>query len=587
LERRGATCPEVYFLYASPLSHPPINYRAEVEAIQEAFADAQTGVKLHVGVATAESLSKILILSRMRKGLVLHLSAHGTWSEEKGIGLVLESAAGRPHVLWRKDLEEIIGINDAEAEQNGSLSLLFLSACWSQEMAQVFIECGCPHVVSLRTRVSDAAARRFAQRFYLSLAVGMKLRPAWEKARTGLCHDPDQTLAEQSDRFLLFGQQGADRATLDTLCGSVLGAKEFSIRQLEGAEAYLNLAIPPRVVDFVGRLEEIHTVLSKLERHRGGVVYGPEGIGKTALALELAHFASAPGRFFSCSSRIVTLESDKVSHVVAMFEEALEKLEELHVPMRLWSGSAMDSSFGSRPPSSRCSNTTFDDSASFDEHLMPLTTSDQEDVALLLHVRQRLRQGFQRFEKKRRGARTLLIVDDQAGVIRSSSDLRQLLGELLDNTYRLHILVCSREPIYEPFGQTRADNVSLAGLGEQDSARLLLRRVHRLLLPTDFVSPENPGQASIIPADCIEASPTASPSPGGTGGSESAMDAAIRRLRGHALLKGLGGNPGLIRAAGARVHDGGPTLAEIAASMLQHEISSASPMYSRRGTMVR
>ena len=64
---------------------------------------------------------------------------------------------------------------------------LFLSTCWSQELAQagensviqmikpvvvrsstvcgfttrqVFVECGCPHVVSLRTRVHDIAARR-------------------------------------------------------------------------------------------------------------------------------------------------------------------------------------------------------------------------------------------------------------------------------------------------------------------------------------------------------------------------------------------------------------------------------------------
>jgi hypothetical protein len=410
--------------------------------------------------------------------------------------------------------------------------------------------------------------------------------------------DPDKHLAEQADSFLLFGQQGADRATLHALCGSA-SAEEFSIRELEDADVYLDTPVPPRPEDFVGRSEDLCKVLAVLRSRRAGVVYGPEGIGKSALALELAHFASAPGRLFSCSTRIISLTSDKLLSVVGTFEEALEAIaEELHIPIRLWSAGSKDSSFGSQPPSSRCSTASFDDSGSFDEPPL-LSPGAQEDFERLLPARLRLRRGFQLLEKRRRSARTLLIVDDQAGAISKNPELRQLLGELLDSTYRLHMLVCSREPVYDSLGQTKAVNVPLAGLGEQDAARLLLQRVHRLLLPVDFVPPDkpppsggeemSPAAASILPESA--ASPTSSPSPGGTGVAGSAggtgnpqqtMDEALRRLRGHALLRGLGGNPGAIRAVGARVHDGGPTLAEIAATM-PHEIPSAAAMCSPGG----
>merc|ERR1719401_3324052 len=99
---------------------------------------------------------------------------------------------------------------------------------------------------------------------------------------------------------------------------------------------------------------------------------------------------------------------------------------------------------------------------------------------------QRLRRGFQLLEKGRRSARTLLVIDDQVGAISASIELRQLLGELLDNTHRLHVLLCSREPVYEPLGQGKAVNVPLDGLGEGDAARLLLQRVHRILVPADL-----------------------------------------------------------------------------------------------------
>eukprot|EP00438_Fugacium_kawagutii_P035235 Skav227194 [mRNA] locus=scaffold2048:183148:190039:- [translate_table: standard] len=84
------------------------------------MVDSGSHVQLNVGVATVESLTKLLTLARSQKGLALHLSAHACCSEKGDIGLVLEDAKGFSHVLWKKNLEDSCACK-------GEAS----SACWA------------------------------------------------------------------------------------------------------------------------------------------------------------------------------------------------------------------------------------------------------------------------------------------------------------------------------------------------------------------------------------------------------------------------------------------------------------------------
>jgi len=145
-------------MYATPLGHPAIDVTTEVEGLSQALRVPDTPVQLEVSVATADSLTKLLTLARSRSGLVLHLSAH-TVQRNGDIGLVLESASGSPHVIWREQLEELLCMSE-QGLQN--ISLLFLSTCHSEPLAQIFVECGCPHVVAIRGKVNDTAATRFS-----------------------------------------------------------------------------------------------------------------------------------------------------------------------------------------------------------------------------------------------------------------------------------------------------------------------------------------------------------------------------------------------------------------------------------------
>mmetsp|Transcript_100 Transcript_100/g.190 ORF Transcript_100/g.190 Transcript_100/m.190 type:complete len:828 (-) Transcript_100:248-2731(-) len=537
-ERRGR---EVYCLYASPLDHPPINVRSEVETLRNAFDESASRVRLNVGVATAGSLTKLLTLARARKGLVLHLSAHAIMSDKGEVGLVLEDNKGASHVLWRRSLEELLGLREQGLK---NVSLLFLSTCWSEELAQVFVECGCRHVVSLRSKVHDAAARRFSQQFYLSLGVGEPLLSAWESARTTLRIEADRELADQAEHFVLFGQHGADEAMLRDLCGDdeeshLDGSPAF--KELEDAALFLEMKVPPRPEHFIGRTQTVYEVLhvfAGVNGRRACAVHGPQGTGKSAFGVELAHFAASPGRAFSCTARIVQLDYTDALGVAQALEEELEILaNQLEVPLRPGSGDSRNS-LGSSAHSARSEVSTASASVQ--------ASSDSDSLAFLVPIRQRIRRGFQQIERARRGMRILFVLDDNVGAI-NNTEIQKLLGELLEHTYQLHIFICSRTPIYRSLGHTKVVNVPLKALNEADAAKLLLHRIHRRLEPYDFLTGVDNPDAS-----------------GGGDASKGMIESAIHRLKGHPLLRCLAGHPGKIRAASSLVVPGGPSLIELA-----------------------
>ncbi|CAE8738387.1 unnamed protein product [Polarella glacialis] len=560
---------EVFCLYASPLDHPPINVRSEVETLRDAFAESGSRVALKVGVATAASLIKLLTLAKARKGLVLHLSAHAIISDKGEPGLVLEDARGAAHVLWRQSLEEILGIREQGLR---NVSLLFLSTCWSEELAQVFVECGCRHVVALRSRVHDAAARRFSQQFYLSLGVGEPLLAAWESARTALRVEAERELVEQAEHFVLFGQHGSDEAMLRDLCGSEEQSSDGSptMREVEDVSLFLDMKVPPRPEHFVGRTQVIYEVLhvfGGLHGRRACTVHGPEGIGKSALGVEIAHFAAAPGRLFSCAVRVLRLESMEPSGFTAAIEDELESLAiQLGVVLRPSSGdsrTSLASSWHSQPGSLR--RTSFESSrgdadwgsepsSSSLSLPTPVTSNDADSLAFLVPERQRIRRGFQQIERSRRGQKILLVVDDEVGAVGSSNDIHKLLGELLEHTHQLHVLICTRAPIYRSLGTTKVVNVPLKGLGEAEAAKLFLQRIHRPLSHLDFLVPGPDGGDRSGGMAHGEASPPSA---------RTTMESTIRRLSGHPLLARLGGHPGQIRAASSFVIPGGPSLLQL------------------------
>jgi len=531
-DTRSEASRDVFMLYASPLFHPAINFKTEGETLRKSLAGAKVLTQLKMSVATASSLSKLLTLARSRRGLVLHIVAHGIKDAEKGLGLMLEGSTGRPHVLWRAELEQLLMVGDGVS----NISLLFLNCCNSEELAQIFIERGCPHVIATIGMVREKSALRFSHQLYFELSVGSPLLTAFESARQALCIDPDPDIAAQADHFRLYGQRGADRATLDTLCGD--GSRPVEML-FEHAWTFLDSRLlPSRPENFVGREHSIERIVRNFEGFRGRracVVHGPSGMGKSALGIEFAHFVSGPGRLFSCAALRLCLNSSNLADIVESLEEELEGLA---ASLGLAQRTAL--SWSSSIASSRS------------EISVASVDTERQEVCDLALSRGRLRRLVQRLEKSRR---LVLIIDDEVGAVAGSAEVRSLFGDMLDYSQQLHLLILSSEAVYESLGATKVVNEALHGLTEAEAARLFVQRIHRSLRRDDL--PPGTPMGSLPGSD--------------------AMNRALSQLSGHPLLKKLGGHPGRIRAVSHLVAPGGPNLYDLA-----DQVQFVEPQIARR-----
>lgn len=561
-------------LYASPLPTviqiDPIDYRAEAETLSQVFLESGRDVRLKIGAASATSLTKVLSMARSRKGLVLHLSAHCIRHEEKGLGLVLEDPSGGPHILWRDRLEDLLSACGGLC----NISLLVLSACYSEELAQVFVECGCRHVVATREKVHDSAARRFSQQFYYELAMDAPLLKAWESATQALRIDPDEALAKEADYFTLYGQRGAEEATLRRLCGAESeGQPQGSVsnaglpmRDFADVAVFLEMQLPSRPEGFVGRTQLLLALARTFHGTKGRravALHGPQGIGKSALGVEFAHFVAAPGRLFSCAPLLLHVTERNLDGLIATMAEQLEALAaQLGVLLRPFA-------LGQTATTRSSSASSLSDLSATPSPSPGVGLAEGEDE-LTLHAvaRTRIRQQLQQIERSHRLYRILVVIDDEAGFIRDSADARWWLGDLIRHTHHLHLLILSLEPVYETLGGTKVVNEAVVGLSEMESSRLFLQHIHRRLEPRDLDTPElQPGGSS--PSDSTYRGNGGGGNAAtntGRSGSTPMYERTCRQLCGHPLMCRLGGNPGHISAASARVTPGGPSLHQLAAS---------------------
>jgi len=522
---------QVFMLYGSPLCFDPIDFRAEAEALGEALEAGD--VQLKVGAATVDSLTYLLMVAGKQQGLVLHISAHCEKHPEKGIGLVLEDRRGCSHILWQEELD--LFLRDKGGLDH--LSLLVLNTCHSEELARLFIHHGCPHVICTRHKIHDSTARCFSRQFYRELATNgqTNLLKAYEDTVKALHIDPEPTIKAEAGFFTLYGQRLAQQASLETLCGTGF---LLPMRDFVDVSVFLDMRLPARLEQYVEQPELFNTVTRLLTGVQGGkgkravLLHGPQGIGKTAFGVEFAHFATAPGRAFSCSPLFLRIRSPSVEAVVTQLEEQLEGM----MPIRAASkGCATPMSSGSSP---LFSNGV--DSPCFD---FP-EINDILSVQAL--ARRRIKRALQQIESRHRTGRLLLVVDDEGSFLRDSADLRWLLGDLLESTNHLHFLILSREPVYEKLGNVKVLNESKWALNSWEVSNLFLNQIHRQLGAQDLFAP---GMQATRP-------------PVGAGRKE-IRDFVCQQLCNHPLLHRLEGNPGYVNLVATRVIPGGPDLFEL------------------------
>eukprot|EP00439_Symbiodinium_sp_Y106_P049060 s4193_g6.t1 len=281
-------------------------------------------------------------------------------------------------------------------------------------------------------------------RFYYALGSHVSVRSAFESAQQVLRVDPDPKVKASADMFVLFGQRAARSQMLPRPAnvGSGTDGQVSLPIESHGLGNADGNCLPPRVEDYVDRSSVLSEILRNFDSsggqrpRRACVLSGPEGIGKTVAAIELAHFASSPGRLFSRNVLYVPIDgTPDIANVVQGISQSL----------------------ATRRPT-----------------VLSSASRNQKDILQALHHLDCTR------------GRHLLLLDDRCGAVGASSEVRSLLSNMLEAAKNLSLVVCSREQMYESLGPCKCVNVPMAALTAVQSAQLFLKRMHRPLRPCDF-----------------------------------------------------------------------------------------------------
>ena len=260
---------------------PLLDFDYEARALRESLKDAENvgaNINLQLDIANTDRLSAFLARSDSR---VMHISCHGHPNF-----LALENGFGGMQVLPVKDLKRFI------AAGTGSLEVVFVSACYSLAAGNAFLQAGIRHVVCCRQdeKFRDEGAIEFARNFYRALALNNSLKTAFKMAREAMRISPMVKDSQaESDKFILLPEKPNDDPYHDVYVfsqspGTTASTSSPPEEQSKSATVFQRKRILPRVPSFfVGREEDMYTILECLRHNDTVSIRGRPQIGKSSL----------------------------------------------------------------------------------------------------------------------------------------------------------------------------------------------------------------------------------------------------------------------------------------------------------------
>jgi tetratricopeptide (TPR) repeat protein len=224
---------------------------------------------------------------------VLYFLGHGNAD-----GVCFDDGRGRLRQLDRHVLRQRLhGSGVVVAVTN---SCLTASAAESQApVAAMLVQAGVPVVVGMQVPITDAAAHKFAEAFFSSLARGASPLSAVASARAALQDEYETAVSTKRPREVqawewatpaIWVSAQGQAAAVTAVCEIGSGAAVVSDQTTERlGQAGL---LPQRPAEFFGRREELVAIADSLEHTPVTVLYGMRGVGKTTLALEAVHRAA-------------------------------------------------------------------------------------------------------------------------------------------------------------------------------------------------------------------------------------------------------------------------------------------------------
>ncbi|GBG32001.1 Signal transducer and activator of transcription A [Hondaea fermentalgiana] len=265
----------------------------EAEDLKHMFEDKGQALSIRVEAATRESLRRTLQAKGVKCAAeVLHFTCHGL---PDGF-LALEDSAGQLDRLSASDLEAML-------DRDRMPDVVFVSACFSHPIGDIFVQAGVKHVVAVRrdSRVADQVGRDFAKFFYDRLVTGDTVQDAFDYAQQCIQLTPgkdDAWRTRQEKKFLLLPKQGVDHAVPVFDPGRVGEVRDEtppptinSCRRIT-SRAIGRKVITQRIVQVLAAQSLPSAQPRQAAPSRWLTICGAEGIGKTTCAIAACNFLS-------------------------------------------------------------------------------------------------------------------------------------------------------------------------------------------------------------------------------------------------------------------------------------------------------
>jgi hypothetical protein len=259
---------------------------------------------------------------------IVHFDGHGVYDRRVGLGALCFEDPQDSKKLGQR-LLALVHAHELAAElQAYGVPLIYLDACQTAQsvedpkasVAAKLLEEGVGSVVAMSHSVLVESARRFVEPFYKSLAEGQRVGDAMLAGQIALYDDPYRFKImgagklDLQDWFVPVLYQEKEDPQLFTVKAGETAARLTAQRN----ELKLGLLPAPPEHSFVGRSRMLLHLERILELKNYAVIRGSGGMGKTAIAVELARWLARSGRYERVA--FVSVETGNVQDVKGVLD---------------------------------------------------------------------------------------------------------------------------------------------------------------------------------------------------------------------------------------------------------------------------
>ena len=260
---------KILFLAANPLETPRLRLDRQLRVIDEKLRLGELRDKFDLRQYWAVRVSDLQGYLLRHQPDIVHFTGHGSQSS----GIILEDDREKSHSVSIRALSTLFSL------LKDNIRCVVLNGSYTERQAKAIaehIEC----VIGMSDAIGDLAAITFAAGFYQALGFGRDVKSAFKLG----CVQIDLENLNEQDTPKLFARRCDPKNIVLTLDNS----QEMSVKP-----RHMPFLAPPRpTYELVGRddlLQGLKQQLFSDENLALCALYGLPGMGKTALALNLAH----------------------------------------------------------------------------------------------------------------------------------------------------------------------------------------------------------------------------------------------------------------------------------------------------------